>query len=112
MIFYLHPFFRFLLPKHITAITLWPFIFFRDKDKRKDTIIINHEKIHLRQQLELLVLPFYIIYLLEYVFYVIKYRNHDKAYRSISFEREAYRNEGSLSYLKQRKPWNTWRVNC
>lgn len=111
MILSLLPILRFLLPKHITAITLWPFILFREKINQNNLIIINHEKIHLKQQLELLVLPFYLVYLTEYIIGLIKYRNHNKAYRHISFEIEAYKNEKNLEYLKQRKPWSAWRAN-
>ena len=35
----------------VYAITLWPFVFIRDHG---DEVTINHEKIHLRQQVELL----------------------------------------------------------
>lgn len=98
------------MPKHITAITLWPFVIFREKGYKQDAIIINHEKIHLRQQLELLILPFYIIYLTEYLWGLIKYMNHDIAYRAISFEKEAYTNEQNLDYLEQRKLWSAWRT--
>jgi hypothetical protein len=104
------PILRFLLPKHITAITLWPFIFFREKVNKTDLIIINHEKIHLKQQLELLIIPFYLLYLIEYVLGLLKYRNHDKAYRNISFEKEAYKHEKNLEYLGQRKTWAVWRT--
>jgi len=43
----------------VYAITLWPFVFIRDHG---DEVTINHEKIHLRQQVELLILGFYLLY--------------------------------------------------
>jgi hypothetical protein len=61
----------------------------------------RHERIHWRQQLELLVIPFYIWYGLEYVIKLIKYRG--EAYYNISFEREAYANEGDVTYLSNRR---------
>jgi hypothetical protein len=64
--------------------------------------VVNHERIHLRQQLELLIVPFYIIYGLEFVFRLIAYKNWKEAYQNISFEREAYKNEKDLDYLKTR----------
>jgi len=67
--------------------------------------LINHEKIHLRQQLELLILPFYIWYITEYLIGLIKYRDTKKAYYAISFEREAYANEYNLNYLQTRSFW-------
>lgn len=101
--------FRHLLPKHITAITLWPFIVFKRKEDSIIPQLLNHEKIHLRQQLELLVLPFYIIYLVEYLIHLILHRNHDKAYRNISFEKEAYAQDSNLTYLQNRRFWAMWR---
>jgi len=70
---------------------------------------MNHERIHIRQQVELLVLPFYIVYLIEYAFGLIKYRNRMNAYMNISFEREAYKYDSDLDYLKKRKLWG-WRM--
>ena len=67
---------------------------------------INHEKIHTRQQIELLILPFYLWYFTEYLFRLIQYRDRLKAYHNISFEREAYANEKDLSYLKSRSFWS------
>jgi len=67
--------------------------------------LINHEKIHLRQQLELLILPFYIWYITEYLIGLIKYRDIKKAYYAISFEREAYDNDYNLNYLQTRSFW-------
>ncbi len=63
---------------------------------------MNHERIHLRQQVELLIIPFYLWYVLEYVFYRLKGYSQEKAYRSICFEREAYQFENDLEYLRKR----------
>lgn len=90
------------LPKGVSALSLFPFVLMNNKKFRYDTVLINHERIHLRQQLELLILPFYIWYLLEYLFRLIQFRKHHLAYLNISFEREAYKNEKDLYYLKQR----------
>lgn len=87
----------------IVGITLFPFIVFDSKKSLYDVHIVNHEEIHIRQQIELLVLFFYIIYLLEYGIGIIKYRNKRKAYLNISFEKEAYDNEYNLEYLNNRK---------
>lgn len=93
-----------LLPRRFHAITLFPFIFLRRGGAEND-ILINHERIHLRQQIELLILPFYVWYIIEYLLKLIIYRNHEKAYKNICFEREAYRNDEDLDYLKARKMW-------
>lgn len=102
-------FFKWLLPRQITAITLWPFVVFKEKADMDNVVILNHEQIHLKQQLELLVILFYVIYISEYLYGLIRYRCHDTAYRKISFEREAYQNEYNLEYIRTRRKWGMWR---
>lgn len=71
---------------------------------------MNHELIHFKQQLELLILPFYILYLLNYLVNLLLYRNHSEAYRNIVFEREAYKNDSNYYYLSNRRfaSWITY----
>lgn len=84
----------------VYAITLWPFIICRDKS---DTLMLNHEKIHIKQQTELLVVGFWILYVLNWLYNLIRFKGDTyKAYMEIIFEREAYRNEKDLSYLNHR----------
>lgn len=73
----------FLLPSGFSAIALFPFIFIR-KGVKAMPRLLNHERIHLRQQLELLILPIYALYILEFIVRTIIYRNPLKAYRNIS----------------------------
>ena len=93
---------KYLIPKGYRGLTVFPFVFVKYDVDKKNRIFVNHEKIHLRQQLELLILPFFIWYLLEYCIRLVQYRNANLAYRNISFEREAYENESDLEYLKNR----------
>lgn len=97
---------RLLKNMKISGITLFPFIFIQRKEDRNNKILLNHEKIHIRQQMELLIIPFYIWYLSEYYLKYLKYKNPHLAYRNISFEREAYDNDQNLDYLKNRKFWS------
>lgn len=97
--------FKYLTPRGFRGLTFFPFVFLTDKDDKLNTVFINHEKIHIRQQLELLILPFYIWYLTEYLFRLIQYKDRKKAYFNVSFEREAYANEKDFIYLKNRKVW-------
>lgn len=85
------------------AITLYPFVFVSSKADQDNPVLVNHENIHLRQQRELLVIPFYLCYLLEYGIGRLKGKSHFQAYRQISFEQEAYAHEGDFKYLKTRK---------
>lgn len=69
-------------------------------------MLINHEKIHLRQQLELAILPFYLWYVTEFYLHRIKGKSAHEAYLAISFEREAYAQERNPNYLKSRPFWH------
>ena len=95
----------FLLRKKFTGIALWPFLLLKDSALKADAIFMNHERIHLRQQIELLVLPFYLWYGIEYLVRLVQYQDRYKAYRNISFEREAYAKEQDILYLKNRPLW-------
>jgi len=98
--------FRHLFYKNYVGLSLWPFIILKNNSLKEDLFLINHEKIHLKQQLELLVLPFYIFYLVEWVMKSIYYLDRYKGYQNISFEREAYYNEKNLDYPNQRRPFS------
>lgn len=77
-----------------SAITLSPLGVFIKPGRLTDRALINHEKIHWQQQKEMLIIPFYLWYVVEWMI---------KGYREISFEREAYLHEHNLNYLKTRK---------
>ncbi|MDZ4846957.1 MAG: hypothetical protein SH857_15590 [Chitinophagales bacterium] len=94
-----------------SAIALYPFILIKRNELRNNASLIHHEKIHHRQQLELWILPFYLLYVLHYFFNLLKYHNHYKAYRAIIFEREAYAMDNDFEYLKKRKPFAFLKFN-
>jgi len=96
---------KYLLGKSFKGVSLWPFVILKNRDLKEDVNFINHEKIHLRQQIELLIIPFYIWYLTEYLLRLIYYKNRFLAYKNISFEREAYSQEMKEDYLQERKFW-------
>jgi hypothetical protein len=85
------------------AMALYPFMLFKNKELQFKERIIRHEQIHFRQQIELLILFFYVFYLLNYLINLLRFGNHEKAYLNISFEREAYENEHDLQYLERRR---------
>lgn len=93
---------KYLVPNGYTGFAFFPFVFVKHKQLRKDRCLVNHEKIHLRQQLELLVLPFYVFYMVEFLVRLYQYKVWHLAYRNISFECEAYKNESNLDYLNHR----------
>jgi len=92
--------------KNYVGLSLWPFIILRDIQLKEDVVLINHERIHLKQQQELLILPFYIFYVIEWLFRSLIYFDSYKAYQNMSFEREAYHNEKNLEYLNNRKAFS------
>ena len=87
----------------VEGLTFFPWVFCRDNNP--PSWLLNHERIHLRQQLETGILLFYIWYILEYLVRLIQYRHRYRAYRNISFEREAYTNDKNPHYLSTRTPW-------
>ncbi|RYE24623.1 MAG: hypothetical protein EOP42_22125 [Sphingobacteriaceae bacterium] len=87
----------------VNGMALFPFILVKLEKSRFDQVMIRHEIIHLRQQLELLVLPFYFFYLANYLYNRTLYKDHYEAYRNIVFEREAYDNDAFPDYLQRRK---------
>lgn len=112
--------------KGFLSMCLWPFIFVRNAAASHYNLVSNnHEHIHAEQQKEvlaaglvlaavlallgcgwwsLLALPLFLWwYCLEWVFRLFQYRDAHKAYRNISFEREAYANEKDMEYLSQRQ---------
>ena len=96
---------KYLIPKGFRGLTVFPFVVVRYRNAQDYLVLMNHERIHLRQQMELLVLPFFVIYGLDYLVKLIRYRDKSLAYRNIVFEREAYQNENALDYLKSRSFW-------
>lgn len=91
------------------AITLFGIVFTRHRE-RIDALILNHELIHCRQQLEWLYIPFFALYLGEWLWHLLRCRDWQKAYRSISFEREAYAHAHDMAYLSSRKVFANYRM--
>lgn len=90
---------RLLLGKTFYAINICGLIFTRGWLAPAEH---NHERIHTRQQCEMLFVFFFVWYLLEWLVRLVMYRDLVRAYRNISFEREAYRHQHDLTYLKHR----------
>lgn len=91
-------FLKLVCKKNVIGITLCPFGIYVDNPNSAS--LVNHEKIHWHQQLEMLIIPFYIWYFIEWLIKKFFYKN---AYINISFEREAYLNDKNYNYLKTRK---------
>ena len=117
-----------LIPfKGFQAITILPFIFARNSAKWLKDYVLNHETIHLRQQLEVLIASaaviaalilifgwswwwmltsfgvYYTWYGIEWLVRLAICHDTNLAYKNIAFEQEAYLNEHDMTYLKNRK---------
>lgn len=96
--------------KGYTALTFCPLIFVRGDLKHKfNAVVERHETTHALQQIECLWVFFLLIYGLEYLIKLPLCKfNHSRAYRSISFEREAYLWQCD-KYYNQLRPHYSWR---
>jgi len=93
------------------AITLFGCIFIRNKNKNRkvSATTYNHESIHQAQAYDFGIgfagyFIFYLLYALEWLLKLLPCLfTGNGAYRSISFEQEAYTYQGNLTYLEARK---------
>ena len=97
---------KYLIPKGYSGMAVFPFILLKEKSYVSNNTMLQHEKIHLKQQIELLLVPFFVWYVAEFMIRLVQYKNKHLAYRNISFEREAYANESKKDFLKKRRFWN------
>ena len=92
--------------KGFIALTLYPWLFIREEYKRRLTKKVErHETTYALQQIECLWIVFLILYGLEYLVKLLVTFSHFRAYRSISFEQEAYNHEEEVYYNDVRKPY-------
>ena len=82
-----------LVPAGYDAITLFPFILIKDGPEHTPLDLIVHELTHYLQAKRAFVLPFYLIYLIDYLVNLIIYRSHYVAYLNIPYEIEARNNQ-------------------
>lgn len=106
------------------TITIGPFVLSKREESRITQEVRNHECTHARQWAEIAVasgiillgmvlalgvsplwmllsgMVFYLWYGVEYAIRLCILRNADKAYKAVSFEREAYENDSDAHYLE------------
>ena len=100
---------RFIPPRGFSYVNLFGVLFTR-RDKKISDVTFNHEQIHTEQMKEMLYVFFYLLYIVEWLIRLIILRDSHKAYRAISFEREAYANQYDLTYREGRKRYH-WLSN-
>jgi len=103
-----------------TAITLWPFIIIsptrltelakaKHRDRKNLEIeLLRHEYIHYKQQKELFLIGFYVLYIYYFLKQYLKYKNTYIAYHKIPFEVEAHLYQDSIFYILEREKY-AWR---
>lgn len=118
----------FIPSKKFSAVNLFGVVVVR-KEVEVTERLLNHERIHTRQMLEVMVLAlllsgvfiavdkwilallfillsYYMWYCVEYLINLIRFRKPIVAYRMIAFEKEAYENHHNYNYLKKRNLFN------
>lgn len=98
------------LPFNYIGFSFLIFIFIDktlDKEEYQRTLL--HEKLHFYQQLELLFVGMWLLYLVNYAINRVKYDNHDDAYRNIIWELEAEAMNGNPKYLSRRRIWKVFK---
>lgn len=88
------------------AITFYPFLFVR-KDTRNNQELIRHETIHIKQQIELLIIGAWLLYICEFIYgKYVKKLDSRQAYYFTAMEQEAHRNAMNTRYLSTRAPYS------
>lgn len=90
-----------------TTINLFGILF--TKSDYLSPTTINHERIHTKQMLELLIVGYYLWYIVEYIIVRFCHKKQNNAYRDISFEEEAHNNDDNLHYIDNRKHFAWWK---
>ena len=93
----------------VAGVTLWPFIFVSSTvppDSMR--VMVNHERIHICQANEMLVVFFYLQWVAEFLIGLCRYGSAEEAYLHISLECEAHSNEEDMSYCTARRLFG-WR---
>ncbi|KPM31151.1 Hypothetical protein I595_2415 [Croceitalea dokdonensis DOKDO 023] len=98
--------FKHFFRRNYVGLSLWPFIIVKEDSYLQDSVLLNHERIHLQQQKEMFLVFFYVWYLSEWLLRTVCYLDSYRAYQNISFEREAYANEDDACYLQNRSRFN------
>ena len=89
-----------IAPIEIGAISLAGLVFSRGYIS---PVTKRHETIHFQQQLEMLIIPFFLLYGFFWLRGMWRHRDGKAAYYENPFEKEAYINETGDKYLQNRK---------
>lgn len=91
------PIFKLPLLRRYSAIVLGRRCYLKGSDPSET--LIRHEMVHQEQMNRVGLFRFYVIYLCNYFWNLARFRDHDRAYREIPFEKEAYARESDQRVL-------------
>lgn len=95
--------------KQAKGSALYPFLIVKSEEFCVPWLV-NHERIHLAQQKELLIVPFFILSFLEFLYACVVLRKTSfEAYVWTSSEQEAYRHMYDDTYLERRSLWSQFK---
>lgn len=98
----------FRLPGKPVALAFYPFLVIQKSalGSPQTDVIINHERIHFAQQLESLILFYWVVALIEQIYlrFIVKKKGME-LYLSRAAEQECYDNMNNLGYLQKRRPF-------
>ncbi|MFC2766933.1 MAG: hypothetical protein ACFN27_06260 [Prevotella sp.] len=94
-----------LPPRRYDAINLLGLLLCR-KGTTITADLLQHERIHTAQMVEMAFVGFYLWYLLEWL---VRLPMKGRAYANISLEREAYVHMGDPNYLTRRRHYAWWK---
>lgn len=102
---------KFIPFRGFKAVNLFGVLFVRG-NARIDERTIRHESIHTEQMREMLYVPFYVWYGIEWAVRYLAWSlekkpcdPNDGPYDRMGFEREAYANDRDAGYLENRRPY-------
>jgi hypothetical protein len=93
-----------IAPIDVWAINIGPVVFCQGELSEETR---RHEIIHYQQQIELLFVFQWFLYVSFYVIGLVKHKSGKEAYRKNLFEQEAYTHAPDEGYLEKR-PWYNW----
>lgn len=94
-----HWIFRIWPVSNYEGMVIGRWMLFKRDEAKVHPALIDHELVHQVQMNRHGMLQFYLIYMRDYFKNLLRYRNHQIAYRSIPFEIEAYKN-GEMKHVQ------------
>lgn len=92
----------------VRAITLFPYIFFRDRRQYVSASTGAHELIHIKQVVREGYFAFYLRYIFEFIHKIVTTFSFTQAMEATHFEREAYDSQRDTKTQQEAKDLGLW----